>query len=80
MIKELTAAEAKQQTLENLKRNVVFEAIDCESKLGRFEFTISTSYVDESTVDYLREKGYKVENKESRGKNYIYKSYRISWI
>lgn len=80
MIKELTATEARQQTIENLSRNVVFEAIECESKLGLFEFKIEKHFVDDSTIEYLKDNGYAINETQSRGSNFIRNYYRISWI
>ena len=83
-MKELTATEARQQTIENLHKNMVFDAINCESKLGLFELKMPSEYMSKSIIEYLNEKGYVVEKKEARGggggKMFVRTSYRISWV
>ena len=84
MSKELSAIEARQQTIENLYKNLIFEAIDYESKLGHFELTIACQYVDDSSIDYLKAMGYSIENRQSRagggGKMIVKNFYRITWV
>ncbi len=79
MVKELTAEEAKEQAEKNLHKNVVFQAIDSESKLGNFEVTIPKEHVNDAMLNYLHKKGYVTSSRESRGKNFIKRYVRVSW-
>jgi len=81
----LTAEEAKLNTEESHRKRLekqlkeVFASINKYTELGQTEFSISSSSLDITNVNFLQHKGYKVERYNVVDSGGKHPHYKISW-